>query len=396
VYINKMTRTRASLLILGLAAFLVSADARVIDPVLKIIALDFGVGEEKAAWTISAYAFPYGLCQWFYGPLGDRIGKLKVMSVALMAFAIGTAACAFVPNLAVFIALRFITGVCAAAIIPLSLSYIGDKIAYEVRQVALARFMMALMLGQIFSSSLGGILQDLFGWRTTFLVFGGGAVLAAGALVYESIKFPEEAKDKPFSFKPFVDLFAMPAGQAIFAAVFIEGCVVFGTMAYLGAAIKTGFPLMKSTQIGLIMAMYGVGGLVYSSAVRKLVTRLGEGGIAQFGSLLIAAGCIVMSQLGQWWMAIGGIFFFGLGYFAMHGSLQTRATELKPELRATAVSLFAFMFFVGQAVGPIIFGQIKAASGYTAAFLVNCVVIAALGTVLNIYFKKTRKLPAKA
>jgi MFS family permease len=193
-----MTRNRASLLILGLAAFLVSADARVIDPVLKIIALDFGVGEEQAAWTINAYAFPYGLCQWFYGPLGDRIGKLKVMSVALMAFAIGTAACAFVPNLAVFIALRFITGVCAAAVIPLSLSYIGDKIAYENRQVALARFMMALMLGQIFSSSLGGILQDLFGWRTTFLVFGGGAVLAAGVLVYESIKFPEEAKDKPF------------------------------------------------------------------------------------------------------------------------------------------------------------------------------------------------------
>jgi MFS family permease len=54
------------------------------------------------------------------------------------------------------------------------------------------------------------------------------------------------------------------------------------------------------------------------------------------------------------------------------------------------------MFFVGQAVGPIIFGQIKAASGYSAAFLVNCVVIVALGTVLNIYFKKTRRQPVKA
>jgi hypothetical protein len=52
------------------------------------------------------------------------------------------------------------------------------------------------------------------------------------------------------------------------------------------------------------------------------------------------------------------------------------------------------MFFVGQAVGPIIFGQIKAASGYTAAFLVNCVVVAALGTALNVYFKKTRRIPA--
>ena len=95
---------RVSLFVLGSAAFLVSADARVIDPLLKIIAAEFHVPQESAALTVSAYALPYGLCQLFYGPLGDRVGKIRVMAVAMALFSVGTAACAMVPNLWTFIA----------------------------------------------------------------------------------------------------------------------------------------------------------------------------------------------------------------------------------------------------------------------------------------------------
>src|SRR5262249_44145534 len=142
---------RASLLILGAAAFMVSADARVIDPLLQLIATQFGTQVDRASIVISAYTLPYGLFQLFYGPLGDRIGKLRVMAGALTLFAFGTAACAVVPNLGVFALLRFLTGMVAAAIIPLSLAYVGDKFPYETRQAALGRFMSALMLGQVVS-----------------------------------------------------------------------------------------------------------------------------------------------------------------------------------------------------------------------------------------------------
>src|SRR5262245_23125290 len=68
---------RASLLVLGMAAFMVQADARVIDPLLHVVATDFHTTPPNAAIVISAYALPYGLFQLFYGPLGDRIGKLR-------------------------------------------------------------------------------------------------------------------------------------------------------------------------------------------------------------------------------------------------------------------------------------------------------------------------------
>ena len=124
---------RVSLLLLGAAAFMVASDARVIDPLLKTVATDFDSPLTKASLAVSAYALPYGLFQLAYGPLGDRLGKVRVMAFAFSLFTIGTAACAFVPagsaGLQMLIALRFITGVFAAAIIPLSIAYIGDKIA---------------------------------------------------------------------------------------------------------------------------------------------------------------------------------------------------------------------------------------------------------------------------
>jgi MFS family permease len=83
---------------------------------------------------VSAYTIPYGLFQLVYGPLSDRIGKLKVITGAMAAFAVGTAACAFVPNIAILALLRFLTGMVAAGIIPVSLAYIGDN--FRLRRTA--------------------------------------------------------------------------------------------------------------------------------------------------------------------------------------------------------------------------------------------------------------------
>src|SRR3954451_23329853 len=185
------TTERASLLVLGLAAFMVQADARVIDPLLHVIARDFATTPPSAAIVISSYALPYGLFQLLYGPLGDRIGKLRVMAGCLSVFSIGTFACAFVPNIPVFAVLRFLTGVAAAAVIPMSLGYIGDKFPYQTRQIALARFMSALMIGQIVGSTLGGLFGEYLGWRYIFIVFGVVSLGVSALLLREGRRFPE-------------------------------------------------------------------------------------------------------------------------------------------------------------------------------------------------------------
>jgi MFS transporter, YNFM family, putative membrane transport protein len=360
---------RASLLMLGSAAFLVSADARVIDPLLKIIAAEFGVSNESAALSISAYALPYGLCQLFYGPLGDRVGPLKVMSTVMTLFAVGTLACAFVPSLWLFLALRLLTGIVAAGIIPLSISYIGDKFPYEIRQSALARFISALMLGQILSATLGGVFGEHLNWRGIFLVFGGAALIVAALLAREARRFPEGGRERRFSIAAFSELLRLPAARLIFSSVFLEGCFVFGGLAFLGTSMLDRFPALGPSQVGLMLAGYGTGGLFYSITVKKLVPKIGERGILVLGGSLLFSAYLVIGLLRVWWLFIPGMVLYGMGYFTMHGPLQTRATELNPQARATTVSLFAFIFFLGQGLGPIAMGQAIRTTGYGPSFV---------------------------
>jgi YNFM family putative membrane transporter len=359
---------RASLLTLGTAAFLVSADARVIDPLLKIVAGEFDVSIERAALTVSAYALPYGLCQLFYGPLGDRVGKLRVMATAMVLFALGTAACAVVPNLGVFIALRLLTGSAAAAVIPLSLSYIGDKFPYESRQSALGRFMSALMLGQILSASLGGVFGEHLNWRGIFLLFGGAGLVVAGLLAREAGRFPEAHKARHFSVDAILGLWRLPAARLVLTSVFFEGFLVFGGLAFAGASMLDRFPFLGATQVGVILAGYGVGGLFYSVTVKRLVPTVGERGILMLGGSFLCAAYLLIGLMPAWWLFIPGMVVFGMGYFTMHGTLQTRATELNPQARATAVSIFAFTFFLGQAFGPAVMGPAIRTVGYAVSY----------------------------
>ena len=378
---------RASLLVLGTAAFLVQADSRVVDPLLKLIAGDFQVTKEAASIALTLYAFAYGLFQLVYGPLGDRVGKLKVMAGALALFSLGEVVGTFMPSLPLFTLLRFLTGMAAAAVIPLSLGYIGDKFPYQERQVTLGRFMSALMLGQILGSALGGIFGEFLRWQVIYRIFASVSLLMAFLVLRESRRVPEESRpDRKFSLAPYLTIWAKPMTRIVLTTVFVEGFFIFGGLPFLGASLKERFSLSYLT-IGLMLACFGIGGLIYSASVKKLVPKIGEMGTLLLGGSLLLAGYILIGWLPFWWLFIPAIILFGMGYYTMHGPLQTRATELAPEMRGTAVALFAFAFFLGQAAGPAVLGRVLKVSGYGVGFSLAGIGLFALALVARQLFK---------
>jgi YNFM family putative membrane transporter len=404
------TMERASLLVLGAAAFMAQADARVIDALLHVISVDFHTVPAQASIVISAYALPYGLFQLLYGPIGDRVGKLRVMTFCLAFFSIGTFACGLVSNLLAFAVLRFLTGVAAAAVVPMSLGYIGDKFAYQRRQIALGRFMSALMMGQIIGSSLGGVFGDYLGWRNVFFAFGAVALGVTVVLAREGRRFPESRQPgRKFTSSMFtvpvggvilfigmlglasslIDGLFLVAGsvlllvalatqygyllkrrsaQVILSTVFSEGFFVFGGLGYLASSLTDRFGVAYSTA-GLMLAGFGIGGLVYSVSVKKLFTRIGDLGILLLGGMLLGTAFIAIGLMPNWQSFIPLVVLLGMGFYTMHGTLQTRATEMAPEARGAAISLFAFAFFMGQSAGPLVLGRILEYRGYPAAFV---------------------------
>jgi predicted MFS family arabinose efflux permease len=429
--------TRASLLVLGLAAFMVQADARVIDPLLHVIASEFKTSLPAAAIVISSYALPYGLFQLLYGQVGDRIGKIRVIAMCLAVFSFGTFACAFVPNVPVFATLRFLTGVAAAAVVPMSLGHIGDTFPYQERQIALARFMSALMIGQIVGSTLGGIFGEYLGWRYIFIVFGIVSLVVSAMIAREGRRFAEHRTPErrlgaalvtvpiggllvfaglvgvlPFVWAALFEaagacllmyalatqygaLFTRPSAPLVLGTVLVEGLFVFGGLAYLASSLTDRFGI-NYAYAGLMVAGFGCGGLIYSASAKKLVTGAGELGVLLLGGTLLGVAFVFIALLPSWIWFVPAVIVLGMGYYTMHGTLQTRATELAPQARGTAISLFAFFFFVGQAIGPQLLGSILKARGYTASFIVAGVglfVTASLSRMLFLRSKPTRFAP---
>lgn len=371
------------LLLLSAAAFVSAGSMRVIDPVLHLIATDFGATVAEASILIAAFALPYGVMQIAFGPLGDRYGKLPVMCLALVAFGCASALSATATSLTGLEVLRGATGMTAAGIIPLCLAYIGDHTDYSVRQATIAQFLTGIVLAQVLAAPLGGIIGELFGWRPLFVGTGAVALLAAALLWRARKTAPERlGAGGRLSLRPYAVVLSRPAGRFIVIAALVDGAVLFGPTPFLGAFLHEVHGLSYG-EVGLVLALIGVSGFAYTRLATRLVAALGERGLVSIGGGVIAASFATMGLVPSWPWAAALIGLLGGAFFMLHGTLQARATEAAPEARGTAVALFAMALFLGQSLGALAIGTAIGLGGYAAGFSLAAAGVAALTLVLR-------------
>jgi predicted MFS family arabinose efflux permease len=362
------------IVLLSMASFCSMAALRVAEPLLPEVAAEFETTAGAASIIATAFAFAYGIFQVFYGPLGDRFGKFRVITIATAAATVAVSATALADSLPALAWLRFGAGAVTAAVIPLSIAYIGDIVPYEARQQVLARFITGTILGLMFGQVAGGVIMEYFGWRSVFLILGGIYVLVTTLLVIElrSPRVDRRRSTAPVRLGRTVSTYRaimqQPHPRRVLIAVFLEGFLLYGGVAYLAAFLRQRFAIDYGT-IGLLFAGFGCGGILYILISRPVIRRLGEAGMVLSGSVLVLAGFALMVALRDWPLAALANFLLGFGFFLVHNTLQTNATQMAPDARGSAVSLFAFCLFLGQAFGVATLGFVVDRAGYVPAFI---------------------------
>ena len=157
---------------------------RAVEPMLPKLAADFATDVPTAARVITVYAIFYALAQLVHGLLGDRFGKLRVITVMLGLSMAAFLGCALAPDLDSLVAWRAATGVVSSASVMLGMAYIGDEVPLTARPTVMAHYMAGNVLGHALGPFIGGILIDLFGWRATFVFVS----LAFGAVGATSVR----------------------------------------------------------------------------------------------------------------------------------------------------------------------------------------------------------------
>ena len=244
------------------------------------------------------------------------------------------------------------------------MAYIGDVVPVAERQVTIARFVSGSLFGQTLGPLFGGLFTDWVGWRSSFLVLGVVFVSVA------SILFLRTRNDwpaiKPGRFQPFAvhrSLLARPAMRWLSGIGIAETFFFFGAYSFLGAYFRLRFDLSFTT-IGLLLAGYGVGGLLYSWNAGWLVRGLGERKLVTAGGLLGGLCFAALAFAPHWAYAIPCTIGLGVAFYLLHNTVQTKATEVAPDARGAAVAMYASAWALGQASGVAAVGLAVRWAGY--------------------------------
>ena len=372
--------------LLSFAGFASILSLRAGDPLLPMMGEAFGIMPGAAAVTITSFGIGYGVFQLVHGPVGDRIGKFRLLSYLAALSAIGSFACAVAPSLSTMIAARFLTGAMTGGMIPLAMAWIGDTVPYDKRQVFIARYLLGNFMGITIGPLISGYMAEFWGWRSPFYVIGVLYIVITGVFWYElrnnamTRTFTASTLTMPQAFRAMLMLLHVRKVRVILRTVMANGAFMFAPVSFipLHGQLHWGMGPGASTQV---LIAYALGGITYSLGSGYFVRRLGERGL-----LLIGSGCLVAG----WWtllmmqspvLGMAAMYVAGMGTFSVQNVAQVHGTQMAPEARGAAMALFACCLFVVQSLAVGLWGTVVDHFGTTPVFVI-CSTSAACMTLL--------------
>lgn len=348
---------------------------------LPVMAASLDVPESRIVLLATAYSLPFALMQLVFGPLGDAWGKTRLIRLSLAVVAASLVCLAWAPAFAGVLAARIVSGAFAGGINPVAIALVGENVALERRQVALGRYMVAMISGQMAGAAMSGVLVDFIGWRAVVTL--AGAIVAIVAIVaWRFLDGVHEVRTRPSiagvsaSYRL---IFARPGAFPLIAILILEGALILGLIPFVAGMLLQRLG-SGPAQAGMVIGCFAIGGITFGLLVRRVVHALGPWHMVRLGGVLAGAG-LIGAALAPHWMAGAACFFaVGFGFYTMHNTIMLRVTELGPHARGAGVSVGAFAFTAGQGLGPMVW----AAASHDIAYGTIFVIAGALTCLLGI------------
>jgi predicted MFS family arabinose efflux permease len=259
------------------------------------------------------------------------------------------------------------------------MAWLGDVVPYAVRQPVLARFLIGQMLGVGTGTAMGGYLGEHYGWRSLFYMLTVIYLIVSLLLWIEMRRTPMTRMDPRDASSSIADGFRRMAAllpdpwvRAMLMTVFAEGALFFGAMSFVALHLHSNAGVGLGLS-GAAVTAYAAGGMLYAAVSKRLITRLGERGLAKAGGFTISAGYFGLAVAPSFGWALPCLLALGAGLYMLHNTLQVNATQMAPGSRGAAIALFAFVLFSGQSTGVLVGGLLVDAAGTTPLFLISAI-----------------------
>ncbi|MCI1636517.1 MAG: MFS transporter [Bifidobacterium crudilactis] len=301
-----------------LVMFLIGTDTFLVSPLIPMLSSKMSFPLSHGGWLVSAYAIGYCIAALVAGPVSDGLNRRSVLICGVLLFSLSTAACALATTFWMLLALRFITGLCAAIGSPQIWAIIPQVTPKE----HIATVMSAPTAGLTIATMLGvpiGSFLSTNGIGMPFIVVGGTSLLVTLALVLMFPRIPantpittpntpqddgrasaKTARDTMYPtpalsasagahtkasreiplaarlLQSYRQLFANPKACPFFLAYFVFQIGNFAVMTFVSSWFSRSFGLDQS-QIGVALLVIGVGNCTGAFGGPLLTSRYSHG-----------------------------------------------------------------------------------------------------------------------
>ncbi len=369
----------ASLRLLQLGSFSSSVDRFVFAPLIVVIAADLGASLAAVTLAATAYFQAYGVMQPVWAVVSDRLGRVRTIRVALVLASSAGLASAAATDPGWLLWSRGITGACFAAAVPGALMYVGDTVPVARRQAPLTDLMTGAALGIALATAGAGIVGDHLSWR---IAFAAPAVLA-GVLVVLLRRVPEPPPGPRLpALRGFARVLRHPWALVVLALVLCEGLVLVALLTFLPLTLQSSG--WSASIAGLVTAVYGVAVFICSRVVKRLSRTMAPATLVGIGAATgTAAYVVLVVDHGVPGVLLGSL-CLGATWAFLHTTMQTWVTDVVPEARAAAVSLFASLLFTGAAIGSAVGVGFIEDGRFRMLFVAGSIAMACVGALATL------------
>lgn len=379
--IQRVNSERVLLWVLLIVYIFNFIDRQVVTILAEPIKRDLGLSDTQLGLlTGLAFALFYAILGVPIARYADRANSNRVglISLSLLLWSAMTALSGMAANFTQLLAARVGVGIGEAGCTPAAHSLISDMVPRERRASAMAFYGLGIPIGALLGMIMGGQLNDLFGWRTAFLVVGAPGVILALLvwLVLRDPRLSHAAKALRAAAPSVPQINARAAlAEVLSSKAFVQLAIGAGLIAFLayGKGVWVAILFMRNHglsagETGLWLGLTGgIAGLIGTWAGGRLADRYGKHDprhmfTAPVIGIVVAAPLLFLAyRADNWVTALALLFIPGICNSLYWGPTYSVAQRLvRPHARAMATAIMVFaQNLIGLGLGPLAFGMLS-------------------------------------
>jgi len=339
--------TAISGLIVGM--FVAVLSGTVVSTSMPVIIADLGGTQSQYTWVITASLLATAVSTPIWGKLADLVDRKVLVQISLILFTVGTVIAGFSTDTNMLIAVRVVQGIGVGGLMSLVMIAVALIISPRERGKYMGVVGGIMALGTIGGPLLGGLLTDVWGWRSNFFVGVPFAILALVLLQF-TLHLPKPQRGTKVS----IDYFGI-----VLLAVGVSTLLIWVSMG------GNQFDWDSGTSIALIVtAVVAIAAfIVVEFFVKEPIVPMTLFRNRTFTLSVIAS------------IAIGVSMFATSVFLAQYFQLARGATP-------TESGLMTIPMIIGQMGASIIIGQLVSRFGKWKSWMVTGSILATIGVSL--------------